>query len=125
MTEAKVIRLVRISAIVAACTFSLGVQAQDAPTGNTAKGKQLYLADGCSSCHGTVGQGGGGRTGGLRLARMGIPFPAFLNQVRHPRNEMPPYVAAVLSDQDVSDIYAFIASLPPPPDVKSIPILND
>ncbi len=119
------IRLVRISAIVAACTFSLGVQAQDAPTGNTAKGKQLYLADGCSSCHGTVGQGGGGRTGGLRLARMGIPFRAFLNQVRHPRNEMPPYVAAVLSDQDVSDIYAFIASLPPPPDVKSIPILNN
>ncbi len=119
------IRFVRISAIVAACTFSLCVQAQEGPTSNPAKGQQLYLADGCSSCHGTVGQGGGGRTGGLRLARMGIPFPAFLNQVRHPRNEMPPYVAAVLSDQDVSDIYAFIASLPPPPDVKSIPILND
>ena len=34
-------------------------------------------------------------------------------------NEMPPYVSAVLSDQDAADIYAYIASLPPPPDVKT------
>jgi cytochrome c553 len=34
-------------------------------------------------------------------------------------------VAAVLSDQDVADIYAYVAALPPPPDVKTIPALND
>jgi mono/diheme cytochrome c family protein len=56
---------------------------------------------------------------------MPIPFAAFLNQLRHPANEMPPYVAAVLSDHDASDIYAYIAGLPPPPDVKTIPALND
>ena len=56
---------------------------------------------------------------------MPIPFTAFLNQLRHPANEMPPYVAAVLSDRDASDIYAYIASLPAPPDVKTIPALND
>jgi len=32
-------------------------QAQDAPKGDAGKGKQLWLADGCSYCHGTVGQG--------------------------------------------------------------------
>jgi mono/diheme cytochrome c family protein len=100
-------------------------QAADAPKGDAAKGKQHFLSDGCSYCHGTVGQGGGGRTGGLRLAKMGIGFPAFLNQLRHPVNEMPPYVAGALSDQDVADIYAYVAGLPSPPDVKSIPILNN
>jgi mono/diheme cytochrome c family protein len=99
--------------------------AQDASRGDAAKGKQLYMTDGCSYCHGTVAQGGGGRTGGLRIAQMPIPFEAFLNQLRHPANEMPPYVPAVLSDQDATDIFAYIASLPPPPDVKTIPALND
>ena len=80
---------------------------------------------GCSYCHGTVGQGGGGRTGGLRLTQMSIPFAAFLNQLRHPANEMPPYVASVVSDQDANDIFSYVTSLPPPPDVKTIPILTD
>jgi mono/diheme cytochrome c family protein len=99
--------------------------AADATRGDAVKGKQLFLTKGCSYCHGTVGQGGGGRTGGLRLANMGLGFPAFLNQLRQPVNEMPPYVASALPDADVVDIFAYIASLPPPPDVKSIPILNN
>jgi mono/diheme cytochrome c family protein len=115
--------LARLTLVLAIGTS--GACAQDAPGGDAAKGKQLFMADGCAYCHGTVGQGGGGRAGGLRLAQMPIPFVAFLNQLRHPGNEMPPYVAAVLSDQDATDIFAFLASLPPPPDPKSIPILNN
>ena len=94
------------------------------PPGDAARGKQLFTVNGCAYCHGTVGQGGGGRTGGLRLAQMGIAYPAFLNQLRQPVDEMPPYVAAALPDKDVADIFAFVASLPPPPDAKSIPLLN-
>jgi ubiquinol-cytochrome c reductase cytochrome c subunit len=118
--------LVRLSAVIA-ITFAAGAVALAqgaAPSGDAGRGKQLYMTVGCWSCHGTVGQGGGGRTGGLRLAQMGIAFPAFLNQLRQPVDEMPPYVASVLPDRDVADIYAYIASLPPPPDLKSIPILN-
>ena len=118
--------IVRISAVMAV-TLAAGAAAlaQGAqPSGDPGKGKQLYTTNGCAYCHGTVGQGGGGRTGGLRLAQMGIAYPAFLNQLRQPVDEMPPYVASVLPDRDVADIYAYIASLPPPPDVKSIPILN-
>jgi len=102
-------------------------QAQDAAQakGDAGHGKQLYLTIGCSHCHGTVAQGGGGRTGGLRLAQMPIPFAAFLNQLRQPTNEMPPYVASGVSDQDANDIFAYVTSLPPPPDVKTIPILSD
>ena len=102
-----------------------GAWAADMPKGDAAKGKQLFLTRGCSYCHGTVGQGGGGRTGGLRIVNMGLAFPAFLNQLRQPVNEMPPYVASALPDSDVADIFAYVASLPPPPDVKTIPILNN
>ena len=107
-------------ALAASCAW-----AADAPKGDTAKGKQLFLTKGCSYCHGTVGQGGGGRTSGLRIANMGLSFPAFINQLRHPVNEMPPYVASALPDSDVTDIFAYVASIPAPPDVKSIPILNN
>jgi mono/diheme cytochrome c family protein len=111
------------SAVVALCASA--AWAVDAPRGDTTKGKQLFITNGCSYCHGTVGQGGGGRTGGLRIVNMGLSFPAFLNQLRRPVNEMPPYVASALADSDVADIFAYVASLPPPPDVKSIPILNN
>jgi mono/diheme cytochrome c family protein len=103
--------------------FGASAQAQDAPKGDAAKGKQLWLTDGCSYCHGTVGQGGGGRGPGLRIAQQPIPFAAFLNQLRQPANEMPPYVEAVLSERDVADIFAYIQALPPPPDLKTIGIL--
>ena len=118
------VKLARLSIVLAAVAWAPWAQAQDA-AGDAANGKQLYMKDGCFSCHGTVGQGGGGRAGGLRLAQMAMPFTAFLDQLRHPSNEMPPYVAAVLSDRDASDIYAYIANLPPPPDIKTIPALNN
>lgn len=111
-----------VAMTMAACAVALAQGT--APAGDAARGKQLYTTIGCSSCHGTVGQGGGGRTGGLRLANMGIAYPAFLNQLRQPQDEMPPYVASVVPDKDVADIYAYVSSLPPPPDAKSIPILN-
>jgi mono/diheme cytochrome c family protein len=113
----------RASAVVALCAS--GAWVVDAPRGDAAKGKRLFLAKGCSYCHGTVGQGGGGRTAGLPIVNMGLGFSAFLNQLRQPVNEMPPYVASALPNSDVADVFAHIASLPPPPDVKTIPILNN
>ena len=117
--------MIHVGFALALASFVLGTsaQAQEAPKGDSAKGKQLWLTDGCSYCHGTVGQGGGGRGPGLRIAQQPIPFGAFLNQVRQPANEMPVYVEKVLSDQDVADIFAYIQALPPPPDLKTIGIL--
>src|SRR5258705_4893170 len=112
-------------AAAAAILLSGAAATSGGPSGNATRGQQLYTANGCGYCHGTVGQGGGGRTGGLRLAQMGIAYPAFITQLRHPRNEMPPYVEAALPEKDATDIYAYVASLPRPPDVKSIPILNN
>jgi mono/diheme cytochrome c family protein len=124
MTIGTRLALVLASIYMASFVSFSWAQVQEAPKGEPARGKQLWLTDGCSYCHGTVGQGGGGRAAGLRVAGQPIPFAAFLNQVRQPANEMPVYVEKVLPDQDVADIFAYIRSLPAPRDLKSIPILN-
>ncbi|HEY4264646.1 MAG TPA: c-type cytochrome [Micropepsaceae bacterium] len=124
MMASRVFAVFTMAMSLAAGALTDGALAADAGKPDPVKGRALYLANGCSYCHGTVGQGGGGRTGGLRLAQMGIGYEAFLNQLRHPVNEMPPYAQSAMPDSDVANIHAYIASLPPPPDVKSIPALN-
>jgi mono/diheme cytochrome c family protein len=90
--------------------------------GDAAKGQSLYQADGCFQCHGGVGQGA--RATGPRLARTQLPFDAFLQQLRHPSNEMPPYETGVVSEAEARDIYAFVQGLPDAPSAKDIPLLN-
>ena len=96
--------------------------AQAAPEGNAPNGKKIFASYGCYECHGYVGQGG---SAGARLAPRPIAFTAFVNYVRHPANQMPPYTAKVVSDQELADIYAYLLSIPPPAAAKSIPQLND
>jgi mono/diheme cytochrome c family protein len=93
-----------------------------APAGNVENGKKIYSAYGCYQCHGYVGQGG---AAGLRLTPVALSWPNFTKYVRHPAGQMPPYTAKVVSDQELADIFAFLQSIPKPPDVKSIPILNN
>lgn len=88
------------------------------PAGNVENGKKAFIQHGCFSCHGFSGEGGPG----ARLAQNPIPFQAFEQYVRRPRRSMPPYGTQV-SDQELADIYAFIKSIPPSPDAKSIPLL--
>ena len=37
---------------------------------------------------------------------------------------VPPYQKAILPDEDLADIHAYLQSIPKPPDYKSIPLLN-
>jgi cytochrome c553 len=109
--------------VTAALTCAAAAQAQDAqPRGDAANGKRIYLADGCDLCHGTVGQGGRGT--GPHLAPNPLPYEAFAGQVRRPANAMPPYTTAVLSDRDLTDIYAYLLTVPPLPDPKAAAILD-
>jgi mono/diheme cytochrome c family protein len=95
--------------------------ATGAPAGNAERGKATYRRDGCWECHGFDAQSGGNT--GPKLGPPPMPFPAFTNQLRTPRNQMPPYTAKVLSDSDVADIYAYLQTLPQPPKVESVPLL--
>lgn len=113
---------------VAALLFGLPVvRAQDssaaAPAGNAQNGKKLFMADGCYECHGRQGQGAS-QTGAARIGPPQLSFEGFENYIRGPKNNMPPYSAKAVPEQDVADIYAFLKSIPMPPKGKDIPLLN-
>ena len=95
---------------------------QAAPKGDAKAGQQLYMSIGCWECHGSQAQGGA--VTGPRLAHTALPFAAVVQQLRVPQNAMPPYEPAVVSDEDVANIYAWLESLPAPQGAASIPLLN-
>jgi mono/diheme cytochrome c family protein len=102
-----------------------GAQAQDAPAGDTATGRAVFLKEACFTCHGRSGQGGAYNGPAPILAQTALPFEGFKAQIRNPVNDMPAYSDAVLSDKDIADIYAFVKSLPGPRSPKDIAILNN
>ena len=91
------------------------------PRGNAVNGKKLFETIGCFECHGYAGQGGGA---GPKLVDPPA-FPAYIAQLRTPRQIMPPYTARVLNDQQAADIYAHLLTLPKPVDAKNIPLLQN
>ena len=116
-------------AALAVATFGVGtfanVQAQDLPHGDAVNGKRIYLAVGCFTCHGRSGQGGAYTGPAPALARTALPFDGFKALIRDPSNNMPAYSDAVLSDNDIADVYTFLESLPGPRSPKDISILNN
>ena len=110
-------------AAVALGFFSIAAaNAQDAPAGSAERGQKIFMHQMCFNCHGTVGQGGG--VAGPKIAPQPFPWPAFAQQVRTPRQEMPPYTAKNLPEQDPADIYAYLASIKPGPRAADIPLLS-
>jgi mono/diheme cytochrome c family protein len=99
-----------IRASIAAFAAALALQASaQAPAGDVARGKAAYMKNMCYTCHGTAGQGGD-RGSGPRIAYDMWPYEAFAQQTRRPRQSMPRYAKEFLSDQELADIYAYVAS---------------
>lgn len=92
----------------------------NAPSPNRKNGESIFVSYGFYQCHGYAAQGGAGP----RLGPKPIAFGAFLKYLRHPTGDMPPYTAKVVSDPEVSDIYAFLESMPAPPLAKDIELLK-
>jgi mono/diheme cytochrome c family protein len=101
--------------------------------GNPSRGKTIFIEKfKCYACHGTSGQSGTG----ARLVPMKMTEAAFMAFVRLPReprpgsspagqqDRMPPYSAKVLPDSELSDIYAYLKTLPEGPAAKDIPLLR-
>ena len=104
--------------------FPFSLLAQDqTPAGSAERGYKAYLKYQCYTCHGTVGQGGD-RGAGPKLAPNPFPWAGFEFQTRTPRQDMPAYRKPHLSDQELADIYAYVRSIKPPPDAKSVPLLR-
>ncbi len=89
-----------------------GAQAPKTPAGDAKNGKRIYTAYGCYECHGREGQGG---AAGKRLAPHPIALADFIHYCRHPTGEMPPYTSRVVTDAELADIHAFLATIPEAP----------
>ena len=107
--------------IFAALLLAALVRAQDSG-GNPEAGKRVYMKNGCYQCHGTVGQGtiAGARIGPPPLSTQGL-----IRYVRRPAGQMPAFTEKVMSDRELTDVYAFLKTIPPPKPSKDIPLLND
>src|SRR6187401_1611115 len=96
-------------------------QNANAPAGNAANGRKLFVSFGCYQCHGYEAQGG---SAGPRLAPRPIAYAQLMKYVRHPTGEMPPFTEKIVKDSELTDIYAFLRAQPAPPDVDKIPLLK-
>jgi mono/diheme cytochrome c family protein len=106
---------------LAALAASLVLDCGAAFAASAEKGKAAFIQHGCWQCHGFQGQGG---TAGSKLAPDPIPLEAFTAFVRSTDRAMPPYSEALLSNEELTDIHAYLQSIPKPADYKSIPLLN-
>jgi mono/diheme cytochrome c family protein len=117
--------LVTVCALLC-CGF--GALAQSARPERTAiaNGERVYLRVGCQACHGTVGHGGAAP----RLAPNTLPIAGFETWVRNGTpgwtiaSGMPAFPSYAISDSDLADIRAYLASVPPPRAVEDIPTLK-
>ena len=111
-------------AIGALAALAAGPVTADAPRGDAAKGKALFMKNMCYTCHGTVGQGGD-RGSGPRIAPNPFPWEAFTVAVRRPRESMPRYAPEFLNDQELADIYAYVSSFKAGVKASEIPLLKE
>jgi mono/diheme cytochrome c family protein len=111
------------SVIISLAAFAAGLLLSQASAlaASAEKGKSAFLQHGCWQCHGYQGQGG---ITGPKLAPGPIPFETLSNFVRTTSRQMPPFSKDILSDEDLADIYAYLASVPKGLDPKDIPLLN-
>ena len=107
------------------CGFVASAQSGRPDRAAIADGESVYLRIGCQACHGTVGHGGAAK----RLAPDTLPLAAFTTWVRNGTPGwsflagMPAFSAEVISDAELANIQAYLASQPQPPPLDQIPLL--
>lgn len=104
--------------VVAALVATAGLLAEQAPAppaaaGDGDNGGKILVKYGCAECHGREGQGA--PIAGPRIGPAPLPLASFVKYVRAPTGQMPPYTDKVLTDKELADIRAFLASRPRPP----------
>ena len=98
-----------------------GLHAQ--PADEVERGRQLFMVNGCFSCHGTAGQGSE-RSGAPKLAPETLPFDAFRVLVRTPREAMPKVDPRYVSDEQLRAIHAYLGSIQKGAGAKEIAALR-
>jgi ubiquinol-cytochrome c reductase cytochrome c subunit len=113
----------RLSSFAFVAVLALGTivsGAAAAAGADLARLKAVYVKSGCWSCHGYEGQGG---STGPKISPPAA-YPAFSTFVRTTSGAMPPFTAAVLPEQDLRDLHAYLQAIPPGPNPATIPVLQ-
>jgi len=100
--------------------FALLAYSTSAFAASAIDGRAAFTKFGCWQCHGTLGQGG---VAGPRLAPNPIPVEGLIAFVRSSNRQMPAYSEHIISDQDLTNIHAYLSEVPKPPDYTKIPQL--
>ncbi len=101
-----------VALFAAGCVVFL---ASTALAADATRGHETYVRVGCWQCHGYGGQGAGT---GPRLGPDPLPMEVIRDKIRVPGDRMPPYREAVLSDEEIADIHAYLETLPPPANLE-------
>lgn len=102
-----------IAALMVAGALALIPDANTQARGDAQNGKKVFEKLGCFRCHGSAGEGmsqTGKQAGSPKIAATKLSLRDFLQSVRKPRGQMPPFLATQVSDEDLSDVYAFLES---------------
>jgi mono/diheme cytochrome c family protein len=117
----RLVRAIGLAAFAAGLHLGFLLGCGGAFAASADKGKTAFVQHGCWQCHGFGGQGG---FAGKTLAPDPIAVEAFTAFVRNSDRVMPPYPEAILSNNDLADIYAYLQSIPKALDYEKIPLLN-
>jgi len=93
------------------------VEQQEGAIGNPANGQQLFFSLGCNVCHGDFGEGVVGPT----IAMTIVPLDRVILQYREPLEAMSVFPPDQVSDDEIADIYAWLQTVPRPPEADVIP----
>lgn len=113
----KIGRLFSALLLVAAGLIALLPAASSQTKGDAQNGKRVFEKLGCFRCHGSAGEGmpatGNQAAGPPKIAGTGLALPDFVESVRKPKGQMPPFSTKQVSDAELSDVYAFLHSEAP------------
>ncbi|MEY1554356.1 cytochrome c [Yoonia sp. R2331] len=98
-----------LSTAMAVALFASATWAEDVAPPNIETGRALYF-EVCAACHGSTGAGGSAPD--LRPAAEAFDVDGFVFFIQNPPDSMPGFASA-LSEMEMRDIAAFVASLAP------------
>jgi mono/diheme cytochrome c family protein len=91
------------------------------PAGDPQNGKKVFEKSGCFRCHGSAGEGmsqTGKDSGPPKITSTHLSLQDFVQFVRAPKGQMPPFGPKQVSDAELSDVYAFLQSVGSQPKVE-------
>jgi mono/diheme cytochrome c family protein len=110
-----------IALLLVAAVVAPSRAANPQPPGDPQNGKKVFDKLGCYRCHGSTGEGMspvGTEAGPPKIAATHLSLQDFVQSVRNPKGQMPPFSSRQVTDAELSDVYAFLQSVASQPKLE-------